>query len=87
VADLACDADPTTCQLAPTTFGDDLCAQADAACGGAGSGCPKGLAATMNVEAAWLRQDVLEAASQCAAQATCSDVRGCLSAWTKAVLP
>jgi hypothetical protein len=85
IARLACDADPSVCRAPKTDFGATICAQAEASCGT--PFCSPALVDRLDAEASNLRDDVLQAASACAAQDTCGDVRGCLLAWLDAVRP
>jgi hypothetical protein len=85
-AKLECGADGTACDPGTSTFGQKLCAKADAACGGAGTVCQDGLADFLDLEGAWLRPDVMAAANECAKQTTCTDVNDCFRAWVNAVL-
>jgi hypothetical protein len=80
--ELAVRLDPSTCnQPAASNFGDKLCDSIEAKC----AGTCDALTRFALQDTGWLRSDVLSAASSCATQDTCDDVRGCLAAWVSAV--
>lgn len=70
------------CEPAPTTFGDEVCAQMNARCP---NSCVAQVIDNTNKEGAWLRPDALAAARSCATQETCRDMGDCWAAWTHAV--
>ena len=81
--DATAEAAAAACEPKPSTFGDELCA----AVGDCDSLCSEERQQLFNREGAWLRSDVMQSARDCRAAATCSDVKSCLGAWAKAVLP
>jgi hypothetical protein len=84
-ANLPCDADPSSCTVAPSTFGDELCGAIEDRCPGTCPALSPRLQAALNDEGAWLRDDAKDAAASCSKQASCGDVRDCLKAFVGAV--
>jgi hypothetical protein len=84
MAQVPCEAaDLTACNVAPTTFGDELCGEGAKSCPGL---CTDDVRQMLNAEGAWLRTDVLDAARQCVKADACSDVSDCLRTWLAAVM-
>jgi hypothetical protein len=84
VAQLPCDAtDASSCDPTRSEFGDQLCGSVEERCAGT---CDAKTRTALNIEGAWLRADVMAAASSCTTHSECGDVKACLSAWFTAVV-
>jgi hypothetical protein len=89
VAQLDCTAMADTTQFEacfntpPSTFGDDLCARIAQPC--PANSCSSTMQSNYDMDGATARQDALDAASVCLAQASCDDMSACLAAWRSAV--
>lgn len=81
VAALPCDDDGASCEVAPSDFGDRLCDAMSATCDGF---CTDDVRAALNLQGAWLKDGVMQAAMTCAKQESCGDARECFQAWTSA---
>ncbi|MCC6216188.1 MAG: hypothetical protein IT376_15090 [Polyangiaceae bacterium] len=80
-----CTGDPGLCDPAPTRWGLDLCLGLNARCDIFGMGCTQDGVDALNAQAAWLRDDVRDAAEQCLEEPDCPSIARCLEAWTAAI--
>lgn len=83
----ACGTDLVVCDPAPTRWGLDLCLELNARCDAFGMGCTYEQADAIDAQAAWLRDDVRDAALQCLEEPDCLAVYGCLNAWFEVIAP
>jgi hypothetical protein len=86
VANKGCTDDLRDCAVPTSDFGDDLCAKIDTKCGSSsGSLCSNAWRTPMNENGGIWRSDVISLARKCLDYPDCSDVLGCVDAWTEAV--
>jgi hypothetical protein len=86
-ANAPCGSDPASCEPAPTRWGQDFCVALDDRCGEAGPGCTEETANWLSSAAAWLKDDVRDAAMSCLGEAGCGQIEACVFAWFATVFP
>lgn len=87
LADLSCNAsadDVAACAPPESDFGDRLCSALEAPCPGF---CNDDLRAALGRRGAWLKDTVMNAAIECAAQPACTDAAACIGAWIEGIAP
>ena len=82
-ANTPCDRGFSACEPKLTSFGDELCGVQKDSCS---PFCEGAMKATLNMEGAWLRGDVQQAARDCVGQASCLDAHDCFKAWYTATV-
>jgi hypothetical protein len=87
VANTPCDEDPLACGPASNgaALADKVCEEVSSSC--KSSFCTADARRLLEAVEPWLRKEAIDVARACIQEASCRDLRDCMSAWVRAVAP